>query len=31
VGQVWLIDLASFEAYLKNASNAIDQRFEPKL
>ena len=30
VGQVWLIELAAFEAYLENASKAVDLRFGPK-
>ena len=30
VGQVWLIELAAFEAYLENASKATDRRFGPQ-
>ena len=29
VGQVWLIELAAFEAYLDHASKAADLRFGP--
>jgi hypothetical protein len=28
--QVWLIDVASFEAYLAQANHSNDQRFGPK-
>jgi excisionase family DNA binding protein len=30
IGQVWLIAMASFEAYLENANHSADQRFGPK-
>ncbi len=30
VGQVWLIDMAVFDAYMKSAKEASDQRFGPK-
>ncbi len=30
LGQVWFIQMASFEAYLANAENSKDHRFGPK-
>jgi excisionase family DNA binding protein len=30
IGQVWLIDKSAFDAYLENATQAIDQRFGPQ-
>ena len=30
LGQVWLIQMESFEAYLANAENSKDHRFGPK-
>jgi excisionase family DNA binding protein len=29
IGQVWLIDMTSFETYLAHATNSTDQRFGP--
>ena len=31
LGQVWLIELESFNKYIKCALNSNDQRFRPKL
>jgi hypothetical protein len=30
IGQIWLIDMAYFEAYLAQANDSSDQRFGPK-
>ena len=30
IGQVWLIDKSTFEAYLENANQATDRRFGPQ-
>ena len=30
IGQVWLIEVASFEAYLEKAAEVSDQRFGPQ-
>ena len=30
IGQVWLIEKSTFEAYLENATQATDRRFGPQ-
>jgi hypothetical protein len=30
IGQVWLIDMVSFEAYLEQANDSADHRIDPK-